>query len=102
MLNDLDYLEDEDEDEEDEEANAVWEMVDGVIFHKEDKGNIVWWVEDPNDIGTLAFSFDRHKIFYLFHDYPYKLSPIQKEIFDRENPYWADFFKGRTQEGGPA
>ena len=28
----------------------------------------------------------------LFADYPYKLTAEQKAIFDRENPFWRDFF----------
>ena len=31
----------------------------------------------------------------MFADYPHKLTPEQKETFDKENPYWADFFKDR-------
>ena len=79
-----------------EEENAVWEEVNGVTFYKEDSNNLIWWVEDPEDIGTWAFSFDQQEIFYMFQDYPDKLTPQQKEIFDRENPYWAEFFKNRT------
>ena len=41
-------------------------------------------------------TFDGQTVFNLFRDYPYKLSPEQKQIFDSENPYWADFFKDRT------
>ena len=31
----------------------------------------------------------------MFADYPWKLTPEQKEVFDRENPYWRDFFSSR-------
>jgi hypothetical protein len=31
----------------------------------------------------------------MFADYPYKLTPEQKKIFDEENPYWVDFFADR-------
>ena len=34
----------------------------------------------------------------MFHDYPYKLTKEQKQIFDKENPEWADFFKDRKQQ----
>lgn len=91
MLNDLDVLEDEEEI-----TNEVWETVNGVTFYKEDANNKIWWVEDPDDIGSWAFSFDQKNIFYMYRDYPYKLTREQKEIFDRENPYWADYFKDRN------
>lgn len=31
----------------------------------------------------------------MFADYPWKLTLEQKEVFDRENPYWRDFFSSR-------
>ena len=34
-------------------------------------------------------------IYNMFADYPNKLTPQQKELFDKENPFWADFFKDR-------
>ena len=39
------------------------------------------------------FDFDKVKIYNLFADYPHNLTPEEKEIFDKENPYWCDFFK---------
>ena len=61
--------------------------------HRED-GDTIWWLDDGS-IGTIVFSFDRKERFYLFRDYPWKLTKEQKEIFDRENPFWAEFFKDR-------
>jgi hypothetical protein len=55
----------------------------------------VTWIENPDRIGEMLFTFDGEKIFNLFRDYPHELSAEQKEIFDEENPYWADFFKDR-------
>ena len=42
------------------------------------------WVEEPDKIGERFFTFDGITIFNLFRDYPYKLTPEQKEIFDKK------------------
>lgn len=56
----------------------------------------IWWKEnDPPEKGERLFSFDRVKVYSLFADYPYKLSPEEKQIFDSENPFWAEFFADR-------
>ena len=56
----------------------------------------IWWFDNSDDIiGKWIFSFDKKQEFYMFRDYPHALSKRQKEIFDRENPYWADFFSDR-------
>lgn len=55
----------------------------------------VTWIEDPDTVGEMLFTFDGKHIFNLFRDYPHELSVEQKNIFDQENPYWADFFKDR-------
>ena len=64
-------------------------------FYKENPNDRIWWVDDPDTKGVWLFSFDRQKVFNMFEDYPYKLTTEQKRIFDRENPYWAEFFKDR-------
>lgn len=64
-------------------------------FYKENETDLIWWVDNPEQIGVMLFSFDRKTVFNLFADYPQKLTSEQKEIFDRENPYWAEFFKDR-------
>ncbi|MBO7672423.1 hypothetical protein J6S88_03335 [bacterium] len=61
-------------------------------FYKNNKKDVIWWVDDLDQIGSYLFSFDKKKIFNLFSDYPHKLTKEQLEIFNKENPYWADFF----------
>ena len=68
-------------------------MFKGCDFMK----NSFRWIEEPDKIGERFFTFDRITIFNLFRDYPYKLTHEQKEIFDKKNPYWADFFKEKNR-----
>ena len=65
-------------------------------FYKKNKNDVIWWVEDLDIRGQLLISFDKKKIFNLFEDYPHNLTKEQKEIFDKENPYWSEFFAYRT------
>ena len=68
-------------------------------FYKDEPTDKVWWVDNQDEVkGEHLFSFDKKQIFNLFQDYPWKLSKEQKEIFDKENPFWADFFASRTLE----
>lgn len=48
--------------------------------------------DNEETLGEWEFSFDKKTVFNLFQDYPHKLSKEQKELFDRENPDWRDFF----------
>lgn len=58
--------------------------------------DIIWWLDNKGKmVGEWVFSFDKKKRFNMFANYPWKLTPEQKEIFDRENPYWRDFFSSR-------
>lgn len=63
-------------------------------FYKENKGDTIWWVKTTAK-GEWLFSFDKKTVFNMFSDYPWKLTKEQKEIFDKENPYWANFFRDR-------
>ncbi len=56
------------------------------------------WIENPEKIGEMLFTFDGKQIFNLFRDYPHALTPEQKSIFDEANPFWVDFFKDRKYE----
>lgn len=66
------------------------------LYYKQKETDIIWWVEDSETIGERLFTFDKEKIFNLFRDYPHALTSEQKEIFDKENPYWANYFKDRN------
>ena len=53
------------------------------------------WVRNPNQKGSHKFTFDGKKIYDLFSDYPHNLTKQEKELFDKENPYWVQFFADR-------
>lgn len=69
-------------------------------FHKESEHSRVWWTAKLDTIGELNISFDKKKIYNLFADYPYNMTPEEIEIFDEDEPYWANFFKWRKSEDG--
>lgn len=68
----------------------------GLILYKENETDIIAWVDNTDVIGERLFTFDGIKIYNLFADYPHNLSKEEKAIFDKENPYWCDFFKDRN------
>ena len=65
-------------------------------FYKNKPSDVIYWVDNTEGKGERLFSFDRSKVYNLFADYPHALTQKEKAIFDKENPYWADFFKGRS------
>ena len=65
-------------------------------FYKNNPTDKIWWKDTPDIVGEWLFSFDKKEVFNMFADYPHKLTAEQKELFDKENPYWAEFFKDRT------
>lgn len=67
-------------------------------FYKENRGDKVWHVDFIKQCGMHAVSFDKKRILFLFGDYPLKFTPEQKELFDKENPYWANFFESKNAE----
>ena len=66
-------------------------------FYKNNSSDVIWWLDNSDVVGEWVFSFDKETSFNMFTDYPYKLTPEQKDIFDKENPFWADFFKDRQE-----
>lgn len=65
-------------------------------FYKRDPADTIWWVR-TEDTGVWEFSFDKKVVFNMFRDYPWKLTLEQRQIFDAENPYWAEFFSDRKE-----
>lgn len=65
-------------------------------WFKKNPDDKIWWLDNPEVKGEWLFSFDKETKFNMFRDYPHELTDEQKQIFDEENPYWADFFKDRT------
>ena len=61
-------------------------------FYKDNPDSIVWNVRHVGEKGELLFSFDGENMINLWTDYPDKLTNEQKELFDKEQPYWAEFF----------
>ena len=65
-------------------------------FYRENASDKIWWLDNGSEVkGEFIFSFDKKKLFNLFADYPHKLTKEQKEIFDKENPFWKDYFSDR-------
>lgn len=64
-------------------------------WYKNEENDKVWWLDNSDTIGEFIFSFDRKKTFNLYTDYPLKLSKEEKEIFDKENPFWENYFADR-------
>lgn len=64
-------------------------------WYKEDENSKIWWVEELGAKGRHLFSFDQKKVYNLFADYPHNMTSEEVAAFDKENPFWADFFTGR-------
>ena len=66
-----------------------------IEFYKENEDDKIWQVHYVDYFGFRAVSFDKKKILFLFEDYPHNFTPKEKALFDKENPYWANFFHKR-------
>ena len=68
------------------------------IWYKNKETDTIWWKDDPTVIGVWIFSFDKTTEFNMFHDYPYKLTKEQKQIFDRNLEEFIDKWKNRENK----
>ena len=66
-------------------------------FYKKKDNDKIWSVEEIGYIGKLLYSFNKKNIYNLWTDYPHNFTKEEKELFDKENPYWKEFFSGRDQ-----
>lgn len=64
-------------------------------WYKNEETDKVYWKDMSDRVGLLIFSFDKKKEYNLFEDYPHNLTEEEREIFDKENPEWKEFFKDR-------
>lgn len=60
-----------------------------------ESGEKVWWLTGGNEDGAIYFSFDKKRRYNVYGDYD-KLTPEEKTIFDKENPFWANWHKGKS------
>lgn len=59
-------------------------------FVKHNETDKIWWARDNEKFGPLYFSFDKKKVYNLYTDYPDKLTPEERRIFEEENPDFID------------
>lgn len=64
------------------------------FWFKHQRTDKVWWEDDPKTVGSFVFSFDKKTKFNFWTDYPHKLTPEQKAIFDTENAILVKDLKG--------
>ena len=63
-------------------------------WYKNEETDKIWWKETET-VGEWIFSFDKKTEYNMFADYPHNLTPEQKEVFDKENPEWVEYFEDR-------
>lgn len=64
-------------------------------WYKNENTDKIWWKDTPGQRGEMIFSFDKKTEYNLFKDYPHALTAEEKELFDKENPEWKEFFSDR-------
>lgn len=74
------------------------EKIGEYIFHKDKLTDKVWDVGEEGKKGPLLISFDKEKIYNLWTDYPDNMTEEEVETFDKEKPFWADYFSWRKED----
>lgn len=97
LLKELDEIIGYDEEIEDQEYFKTIDNngINNYKFYKKNIDDIIWWIDYKDKKGEYLFTFDKKRIYNLFRDYPYNLTNNEKEIFDKENPYWKEFFNNK-------
>lgn len=71
--------------------NQIYCNPDFKDFYKKKETDTIYWTRILNQFESVYFTFDKKTLFNL-KDYPVCLSKEQKEIFDRENQEYVDFY----------
>lgn len=64
-------------------------------IYKEHLADKTSWVDHKGYVGEHLVTFDGKTAYNLFTDYPYELTEEQLVLFNKEHPFWAEFFKDR-------
>lgn len=83
-----------------------FDTIDGINFVISDENDNqdarVWEVAKIDSRGHTSrtgplVTFDRHRVYSLFADFPDHMTEEQISIIKEEMPYWADFFADRLK-----
>lgn len=67
---------------------------DNKFYRWSENDKVYWVVNDPPALGRWRFTFDRKKIYDFWGgSFLKELTKEEKEIFYKENPHLADFYK---------
>lgn len=75
--------------------NYIIEEPGTTYWEKYNDSDKVWWKYISGTYGEMIFSFDKKTEFNFWTDYPKKLTPEQKAIFDAENEFIVKELKGQ-------
>lgn len=73
-------------------------MAEEKNFYKDNPDFAIWRYSEYAEEGPWYFSFDKKKIYNLFAGDYDKLTDSEKEIFDKEYPFWAEFFEQKNDD----
>ena len=63
-----------------------------VVWAKNNPNDRISWKHSDEDNMVFRFDDDPETEYYLYRDYA-ELPQDRKAVFDRENPYWAAYFR---------
>ena len=71
-------------------------MSSSYMWQKKNEGDTVEWASNTGRVGVFLFRVGPGgKVYNLFEDYPQKLTADELATFNRENPFWVEFFADR-------
>ena len=62
-------------------------------WYKQEETDKTWWLDNGSEVkGEMIFSFDKKKKYNIFLDYPQNMTQKEVRVFNKENPFWVEFF----------